>query len=206
MNPATAMFIAKFAQNAAKQAPGLLQPGFSNTAQGRYLKGIKQEGLYDQGQESKLIGDVARKANTQAALSNKNYQGQMINKGTEGSVANIRAMKESEQGVRKQVGQTASDLYFSEQSAKKNAEAQLAAGTDKVKAEKRNALIGLLTGTATAGVDAAISGSQNKGVQTAIGDYQTSKDKDPQQLFQTLVQQVGYEEAMKIMTAMAGGA
>tara|TARA_R110002020_G_scaffold195517_1_gene396529 strand:- start:178 stop:804 length:627 start_codon:yes stop_codon:yes gene_type:complete len=206
MNPATAMFIAKFAQNAAKQAPGLLQPGFSNTAQGRYLKGIKQEGLYDQGQESKLIGDVARKANTQAALSNKNYQGQMINKGTEGSVANIRAMKESEQNVRKQVGQTASDLYFNEQSAKKNAESQLAMGSDKVKAEKRNALIGLLTGTTTAGVDATISGVQNKSVQDAMSKYKGSENKDPQALFDTLIKSVGYEQAIEIMKAMAGGA
>ena len=205
MTPQMAVFLKKFATNAATQIPKMIQPSFGNTAQGRYLKGVKQEGLYDQGQENKLIGDVATKANTQAALSNKNYQGQMINKGTEGSVANIRAMKESEQGVRKQVGQTASDLYFSEQSAKKNAEAQLAAGTDKVKAEKRNALIGLLTGTATAGVDARISGSQNKSVQDAMSKYKSSENKEPQALFESLQEVVGYEQAIEIMKAMAGG-
>lgn len=206
MTPQMAMFLTKFATNAAKQAPGLLQPKFGNTKQGRYLKGVKQEGLYDQGQESKIIGDVATKANTQAALSNKNYQGQMINKGTEGSVANIRAMKESEQGVRNQVGQTASNLFFNEQSAKKDAESQLAMGGDKVQAEKRNALIGLLTGTATAGVDASVSGSQNKSVQDAMSKYKGSENKDPQDLFDTLIKSVGYEQAIEIMKAMAGGA
>lgn len=206
MTPQMAVFLKKFATNAATQVPKMIQPSFGNTAQGRYLKGVKQEGLYDQGQESKIIGDVATKANTQAALSNKNYQGQMINKGTEGSVANIRAAKESEQNVRNQVGQTASDLFFNEQSAKKDAEAQLAAGTDKVKAEKRNAFYSALSGGVSAGVEGLVDAQQNKGVQTVMGDYQTGKDKDPQKLFESLTKIVGYEQAIKIMTAMAGGA
>ena len=88
----------------------------------------------------------------------------MINRGTQDSVANIRAMKDSEANVRNQVGKTAADLYMSEQTAKKQAEKDLAIGADKVKADKRNALINILTGGASAGVESYVSGQQNKGV------------------------------------------
>lgn len=205
LTPATQMFLANFAKNAATNLPALVQPGFLNTKRGRYLQGVQRDGMYDQGQEAKLIGDVSRKANTQAVLSNKNYQGQAINRGTEGSVANIRAMKESEQNVRNQVGRTASDLFFNEQNAKKAAEEQIATGRDNVDTQKRNALVSMLTGTATAGIDAAISGSQNKSVQDAMAQYKSTGAKDPQALFETLMKSVGYEQAIAIMKAMAGG-
>jgi hypothetical protein len=203
LNPATAMFLANFAKNAATNLPALVQPGFLNTKRGRYLKGVQRDGLYDQGQEAKLIGDVSRKANTQAVLSNKNYQGQAINRGTEGSVANIRAMKESEQNVRNQVGRTASDLFFNEQNAKKAAEEQIATGRDNVDTQKRNALINILTGGATAGIDASISGSQNKSVMDAISKYE--KDQNPQAFFDQLVKLVGFEKAAAIVEARAKG-
>tara|TARA_R100001082_G_scaffold109632_2_gene87276 strand:+ start:21016 stop:21642 length:627 start_codon:yes stop_codon:yes gene_type:complete len=205
LTPATAMFLTKFAKNTATQLPGLLQPKFGNTAQGRYLKAVKKHGEFDQGQESMIIGDTARKANTQAVVSNKNYQGQMINRGTQDSVANIRAMKDSEANVRNQVSKTAADLYMSEQTAKKQAEKDLAIGADKVKADKRNALINILTGGASAGVESYVSGQQDKGVKDAMSKYQASDDKDPQQLFDTLLNTVGYEQAIAIMKAMAGG-
>ena len=73
--PVMAMFLTKFAKNTATQLPGLLQPKFGNTARGKYLKAVGKHGEFDQGQESMIIGDTARKANTQAVLSNKNYQG-----------------------------------------------------------------------------------------------------------------------------------
>jgi hypothetical protein len=205
MSLATSMFLKQFGKTAAENLPALAQPGFMNTKQGKYLKGVQREGLYDKGQERKMISDVAKTANTQAVLSNRNYQGQAINRGTENSVANMRAMKESEQNVRNQVTDKASDLFVNEQSAKKAAEEQIAIGRDNVDAQKRNALINILTGGATAGIDASISGSQNKSVQDAMAQYKSSETKDPQALFETLMKSVGYEQAIAIMKAMAGG-
>ena len=151
MDPATLALLLKGGSQAIKTGSRLLQPKFGNTAYGRQLKQIRRDGALSKGQETGLIGNVARTASRQSALANRRYMGGLINRGMQGSVSAQRGLREAEADVRRTVADTGRDIFQSEEKAKRDARMQYARGLDQDKAQRRQAGIGLLT----AGLDTA---------------------------------------------------
>lgn len=151
MDPATLALLLKGGSQAIKTGSRLLQPKFGNTAYGRQLKQIRRDGALSKGQETGLIGNVARTASRQSALANRRYMGGLINRGMQGSVSAQRGLREAEADVRRTVADTGRDIFQSEEKAKSDARMQYARGLDQDKAQRRQAGIGLLT----AGLDTA---------------------------------------------------
>jgi len=123
----------------------LLQPKFGSTQYGKQLGNIRKHGMFDAGQETGILGNVARTANTQSALANKRYMGGLINRGMQGSVSGRRGLREAEADVRRTVADTARGMYQQEESAKRQAKLNYAKAVDKDKAERRQAWTGLVT-------------------------------------------------------------
>lgn len=162
MDPATLALLLKGGSQAIKTGSRLLQPKFGNTAYGRQLKQIRRDGALSKGQETGLIGNVARTASRQSALANRRYMGGLINRGMQGSVSAQRGLREAEADVRRTVADTGRDIFQSEEKAKSDAKMQYARGLDQDKAQRRQAGIGLLT----AGLDTA-SGLMGANAQQA---------------------------------------
>jgi len=151
MDPATLALLLKGGSQAIKTGSRLLQPKFGNTAYGRQLKQIRRDGALSKGQETGIIGNVARTASRQSALANRRYMGGLINRGMQGSVSAQRGLREAEADVRRTVADTGRDIFQSEEKAKSDARMQYARGLDQDKAQRRQAGLGLLT----AGLDTA---------------------------------------------------
>ena len=151
MDPATLALLLKGGSQAIKTGSRLLQPKFGNTAYGRQLKQIRRDGALSKGQETGMIGNVARTASRQSALANRRYMGGLINRGMQGSVSAQRGLREAEADVRRTVADTGRDIFQSEEKAKSDARMQYARGLDQDKAQRRQAGLGLLT----AGLDTA---------------------------------------------------
>lgn len=151
MDPATLALLLKGGSQAIKTGSRLLQPKFGNTAYGRQLKQIRRDGALSKGQETGIIGNVARTASRQSALANRRYMGGLINRGMQGSVSAQRGLREAEADVRRTVADTGRDIFQSEERAKSDARMQYARGLDQDKAQRRQAGLGLLT----AGLDTA---------------------------------------------------
>ena len=151
IDPITASLLLGGASKAIKTGSRLLQPKFGNTAYGRQLKQIRRDGALSKGQETGIIGNVARTASRQSALANRRYMGGLINRGMQGSVSAQRGLREAEADVRRTVADTGRDIFQSEERAKSDARMQYARGLDQDRAERRQAGIGLLT----AGLDTA---------------------------------------------------
>jgi len=146
MDPATLALLLKGGSQAIKTGSRLLQPKFGNTAYGRQLKQIRRDGALSKGQETGIIGNVARTASRQSALANRRYMGGLINRGMQGSVSAQRGLREAEADVRRTVADTGRDIFQSEEKAKSDARMQYARGLDQDKAERRQATVGLVTG------------------------------------------------------------
>lgn len=151
IDPITLGILLKGASQGIKTGSRLMQPKFGNTAYGRQLKQIRRDGALSKGQETGLIGNVARTASRQSAVANKRYMGGLINRGMQGSVSAQRGLREAEADVRRTVADTGRDIFQSEERAKSDAKMQYARGLDQDKAQRRQAGIGLLT----AGLDTA---------------------------------------------------
>lgn len=151
IDPITASLLLGGASKAIKTGSRLLQPKFGNTAYGRQLKQIRRDGALSKGQETGIIGNVARTASRQSALANRRYMGGLINRGMQGSVSAQRGLREAEADVRRTVADTGRNIFQSEERAKSDARMQYARGLDQDRAERRQAGIGLLT----AGLDTA---------------------------------------------------
>jgi hypothetical protein len=143
MDPATLALLLKGGSQAIKTGSRLLQPKFGNTAYGRQLKQIRRDGALSKGQETGIIGNVARTASRQSALANRRYMGGLINRGMQGSVSAQRGLREAEADVRRTVADTGRDIFQSEEKAKSDARMQYARGLDQDRAERRQAGVGL---------------------------------------------------------------
>lgn len=146
IDPITASLLLGGASKAIKTGSRLLQPKFGNTAYGRQLKQIRRDGALSKGQETGIIGNVARTASRQSALANRRYMGGLINRGMQGSVSAQRGLREAEADVRRTVADTGRDIFQSEERAKSDARMQYARGLDQDRAERRQATVGLVTG------------------------------------------------------------
>ena len=152
MDPATLALLLKGGSQAIKTGSRLLQPKFGNTAYGRQLKQIKRDGALSKGQETGIIGNVARTASRQSALANRRYMGGLINRGMQGSVSAQRGLREAEADVRRTVADTGRDIFQSEEKAKSDARMQYARGLDQDRSERLQAGVGLAsTALSTAG-------------------------------------------------------
>jgi len=123
----------------------LLQPKFGSSQYGRELKNITKHGMLTPGQETGVIGNVARTANRQSALASSRYMGGLINRGMGGSVSAQRGLREAEADVRRTVADTSRGMFQQEESAKRQAKLNYAKAVDKDKAERRQAWTGLVT-------------------------------------------------------------
>ena len=145
IDPITLGIFLKGASQGIKTGSRLMQSKFGNTAYGRQLKQIRRDGALSKGQETGLIGNVARTASRQSAVANKRYMGGLINRGMQGSVSAQRGLREAEADVRRTVADTGRDIFQSEERAKSDAKMQYARGLDQDKAQRRQAGLGLLT-------------------------------------------------------------
>lgn len=211
LDPATAMFLASIAANSAKQIPKVFQKKFGSTKMGKYYKGVQAHGNLTPGQETQVLSDTSKVASGQAALVNKNYQGQAINQGTEGSVAHQRSKADAERSVRGKVGDTAASMYYNEEMAKKAATQKLAEGEDATERERTAAKWSWATGGLTndnsndlvkSGVNAYSNNQVNNSIAAFQGSQQT--EADVQNLYMALVKQVGHEEALKMLSILGG--
>ena len=145
MDPFTMMMIAQGVQSGAKYGSRLLQPKFGATKYGSRLKRQGEQGNLTPGQEANILGKTARTAGRQSALSTSRYAGELINRGQFGSVSAQRGLREAEADVRRTVADTTKDIYGSEESAKTSAKDAYAQAVDQDKAERRDAVTGLVT-------------------------------------------------------------
>ena len=154
----------------------LLQPKFGSTQYGRELKNITKHGMLTPGQETGVIGNVARTANRQSALASSRYMGGLINRGMGGSVSAQRGLREAEADVRRTVADTSRGMFQQEESAKRQAKIDYARAVDKDKAERRQAWTGLVTtGLDTAGDMATkfsgMQGGKNANYMDLVNKY-----------------------------------
>lgn len=184
MDPATLALLLKGGSQAIQSGSRLLQPKFGNTAYGRQLKQIRRDGALSKGQETGIIGNVARTASRQSALANRRYMGGLINRGMQGSVSAQRGLREAEADVRRTVADTGRDIFQSEEKAKSDARMQYARGLDQDKAQRLQAGVGLAsTALSTAG---------------GLYDAKAKREADTRQSYMDMATKYGADNIQKI--------
>jgi|7_EtaG_2_1085326.scaffolds.fasta_scaffold06872_2 hypothetical protein len=197
--PEAIPYIIQGIQGTIQGGSRLLQPKFQNTKYGNYLKGVKKRGNYTQGQESTILNRVGSQASNQAQVSTNQAYGRMINAGMGNSIANNRMIRDADLGVRRQITDAGKEIDISEANAQQSAKMQYAQAMDKDKSERRNAMIGMVTGGLAGGSDyASAQNPMPTGVNRVLSDF--GKHNDPTQLYAQLLESgISPEEAQRIM-------
>ncbi len=182
-------------ENKGNSVQRLLQPKFQGTNYGRRLKQHTEQGNLTPGQEANIIGQTARTAGRQSALSTSRYAGELINRGQFGSVSAQRGLREADADVRRTVADTSRGIYQSEETAKTQAKDTYAQALDRDKAERRNAKFNLATGLA---MDAGKQYADYKGLKTR-SEYEANPSRVNKDWFQKMTEQqkIDWWESLK---------
>ena len=187
--PQAIPFIMQGIKGIAQSGSRLLQPKFQNTKYGNYLRGVKKQGNYTQGQEATILNRVGSQASNQAQVSTNQAYGRMINAGMGNSIANNRMIRDADLGVRRQITDAGKEIDISEANAQQGANMQYAQAMDKDKSERRSAMIGMATSGLSAGGDyasAQYGQPMPTGVDQAFTQYGEHQDKN--QLYAKLLE------------------
>ena len=166
MDPMTMMLIAQGGAKMAQTGSRLLQPKFQNTRAGQMLRNRSRQGNLSQAQENTIMNRVGANAGRTAEVARNRYAGRMINQGMGGSVAMNRGLREAQDDVRRTQYDTARGIYQNEELAKSKAKMDYAQAMDRDKAERRQAIAGMVG----AGLETAGQYFGNKATQSQAQD------------------------------------
>ncbi len=137
---------------------------FGDTAHGKELKRVGEEGTFSQKAKNLIQGGQARASASVAQTAKSSYAGRLASQGLEGSVAGQRGMNEFDIARQRQAGETAGKIELENELSKADAKmtyakAMTADENERVERERQagQALVDGLGATAKAGVNAYYS-------------------------------------------------
>jgi len=137
---------------------------FDDTAHGKELKRVGEEGTFSQKAKNLIQGGQNRASASVAQTGKSNYAGRLASRGLEGSVAGQRGMNEFDIARQRQAGETAGKIELENELSKASAkmtyaQAMTADENKRIERERQagQALVDGLGATAKAGVSAYYS-------------------------------------------------
>lgn len=212
MEPATAYALYQGGKAVVNYAVGSQNrtPKFKNTEYGKYLARVSKEGIYTPKAKGIVQGEVNRQAGAVAQDAQSTYQGRLISKGMDHSIAGARGANEIDIARQREVAKTARQITLANEQSKVDAERQYALGVDKNKAMRRQEshanTMQLVNGLIDAGgpaIQKHFADSHSRELfSNALSTYRDAGDNgDPAQLYYDLFNIVNDKDAVLAIMA-----